>query len=678
MNPTTSALSRFQPTPARRLRLAALLAGICLAATGRTHETGSPRSLADLAFEDLLDFSVTSVSKKQTTLRNSPAAISVITPEETRRLGITTLAEALRLAPGMNVARINANKWAVSARGFNGQFANKLLVLVDGRAVYTPTFGGVYWDVQDVMMEDLDQIEVIRGPGATLWGANAVNGVINISTKGAKETQGLLVSTAVGTEDRPRVSVRYGGALSPRVFYRVYATHYQRDGLVDPTGAPTPDDWDAFRTGFRLDGEADAVTRFSLIGNYHTGHAGEYKQRASLTPPHSVQFIGNGLNRGANLVARWTRDLGAGSQVSVQTFYDRFDQNVGENLNQESRETFDVEAQHRFPLGSRQDIVWGAGARQSRDDLPSNFGVSWTPGQERSTLLNAFVQDEIVVLPRRLHVILGSKFEHRNFTGFEAQPSARVLWTPAERQTVWAAASRAVRTPSRFERTARVNAAAFRPSPVGPPFLVSLFGNPKLDSEKLSSLEFGYRIDPNRDLTLEAAVFYNRYDDLLGFVAGPSRMEQEPAPAHMLVSPSVMANAGQARTRGVELSGRWRVTSRWSLASTYSLLRMHVRPDVSEEGKSPRHQVQLRSQLDLPGHFDLNAVASYVSGLPAFKIPSYASLDLGVRWRPIQTLECGIWGRNLLDPQRPEMTTNSTSLRTEVPRGIVGRVTWSF
>lgn len=641
----------------------------------------SARSLADLSIEQLMNESVTSVSKKETKLNQSPAAISVITQEDIRRSGLTSLPELLRTVPGLDVARINANQWAVSSRGFNHQYANKLLVLVDGRAVYTPSFGGVFWNAQDLVLADLDRIEVIRGPGATLWGANAVNGVINIITKSAKDTQGGLITTTVGTEDQPSTAIRYGGQLGTNLFYRAYVKYFNRDGLVDSTGKSAPDDWNSIRGGVRLDWEPSPENQFTLQGDYYSSEAGVNIQQPSQTAPFSQSMNLVAHNSGGNVLGRWTRSFSETSQLTLQTYYDRLKQDDG--LETLSQDTYDIDLQHRFALGTRNDIVWGAGYRLTSMRLAPSFFAALNPASRQLQLWNAFVQDDITLAPDRLHLTLGSKFEHNDLTGLEIQPSARLLWTPSERQTVWAAASRAVRTPSLAERDIRVNVAAF-PLPFPPGAgLVSVFGNPNAEAEELISYELGYRIEPAKRLSLDAAIFYNVYDGLLAPVADPPRFEASPAPPHVLI-PSTFQNSQAGETYGAELTARWRVTDLWRLTGSYTWLGMRLRPDRASEAESPQQQFQLRSDLNLSHHFELNGAAYFVDRVSpqtsAGRVPvsSYVRLDLGVTWRPTKSLEMGIWGQNLLDNQHPEFYSYRTTLRTEVPRGVLGTITWRF
>jgi iron complex outermembrane receptor protein len=640
------------------------------------------RSFADLSIEELMNESVTSVSKKETKLSQSPAAISVITQEDIRRSGLTSIPELLRTVPGLSVARINGNQWAIGSRGFNSQYANKLLVLVDGRAVYTPTFGGVFWNAQDVVLEDVDRIEVIRGPGATLWGANAVNGVINITTKSARETPGGMISTSFGTEDQPSTTVRYGGQLATNLHYRAYVKYFNRDGLVDSSGQSTPDDWRALRGGMRLDWEPSTENTLTLQGDYYGNAVGANFQEPDLTAPGlSRSEDRTAHNQGGNVLARWTHHFSGTSQISVQSYFDHVQQNDG--LSTLSQDTYDLDLQHRFALGTRHDIVWGAGYRHAGIEVTPSFFVTATPEEQELSLYNVFLQDEITLWPDRLRLTLGSKFEHNEYTGLEIQPSGRLLWTPTERQTVWAAVSRSVRTPTILDRNARVNLAAFQASPSDPPVLVSLFGNPRIKAEELISYELGHRIELTKRLSFDVAGFYNVYDDLMAYVPGTPRPESEPEPAHVL-SPRTARNSQYGETYGAELSARWHVMEHWRLVGSYSWLHMRLRPDEADEGDSPQHQFQIRSYVDLPYHLELNGALYFVdqtssdSGQVRTTVPSYVRLDLGVTWRPTPTLELGIWGQNLLDDRHPEFNSLRTTLRTEVPRGVMGKITWRF
>ncbi len=663
--------------PPRRAKIRRGFPGIALsslflgaffsAALAVAHATDSA-ALADLSLEELMNESVTSVSKKATRLDESPAAITVISNDDIRRLGITSIPEALRLVPGMDVARITANRWAVSARGFNTEFAGKLLVLIDGRSVYNPSFSGVFWDAQDLVLEDLDRIEVIRGPGAALWGANAVNGVVNIITKGAKETQGMLFSSVVGTEEQPSTSLRYGGQLGPHLFYRAYLKYFNRAGFVDSEGRDAHDAWNSARGGFRLDWEPFKTDSVTLQGDYYRSEIGGRFVVAELTPPFSKVLDRTSSNMGANVLGRWTHRFSESSQLTIQSFYDH---STHQTVASEINDVADLDIQHRFALGSRNDIVWGLGYRHSVNEIPRSSILLVTPRRRAFNLYTAFLQDQITLVSKRLSLILGSKFEHNDYTGFEIQPNGRLLWTPDDKQTFWAGVSRAVRTPSRVETTRRYSLAAFQPSPFAPPVEVVSFGNPGQTSEIVLSYELGYRVRPVRQLSLDLAAFYNVYDRLIDPNGIPGELRFE---GDRFVQPINGGNTQSGESYGVELSVQWKVTERWRLISDYSWLKLQLRPEEIEEKGSPQQQFRLRSYLDRSVAY----VDRIVENTTGQAIPAYVRADIGLVWRPRENLEVGIWGQNLLDNRHPEFGDIFASSPVEVPRSVLGRITWRF
>jgi iron complex outermembrane receptor protein len=629
----------------------------------------------------LVNVKVTSVAKEQTDLFSSPAAISVVTADDIRRLGITSLPEALRLVPGMDVAQINANEWAVSARGFNGEFGRDLLVLVDGRTVYTPSSAGVFWNSQDVVMEDLDRIEVIRGPGATLWGANAVNGVINITSKSAKETQGLLVSSSVGSVDQDSATVRYGGELASNLYYRVYAKRSDVSDLNDSYEKSAGDAWNSTQGGFRSDWEPPSQNVLTLQGDYYYDEVGTPTDRVSLAPPSVLLITPTEYNQRGNILGRWTRNVSDSAQWTLQAYFDHVEQGTGFGTLEQN--TYDIALQDRFSLGSWNDFVWGTGYRyQAVEDTPS-FELTWTPETQHIRLFNIFGQDDIQVVPDRLHLILGNKFEDNSLVQWEVEPNGRLLWTPAENQSVWAAVSRAARTPSLFELDGQLNVAAFQPPSPSPPALATIYGAQNLTAEKLLAYEVGYRVAPTRNLSFDITGFYNVYENLIVPVANPTVIQTSPSPTHLLVSSTYM-NAGSGDTYGVELSSQWRVLEYWRLTASYSWLGTRLTP-VSDYPQSPRQQFQVRSYLNLPYHLQLNGAIYVVDrstapapGTAFDDIPSYVRADLGLLWSPRQWLEVGIWGANLLQNQHVEFASQETPALTEIPRSVLAKVTVRF
>ncbi|HEY8963531.1 MAG TPA: TonB-dependent receptor, partial [Alphaproteobacteria bacterium] len=446
---------------------------------------------------------IISVSKRPATLADVPAAVSIVTAEDIQRSGVTTIPDALRLVPGVNVAQADSNSWAVSIRGFNSVLANKLLVMIDGRTIYNPVFGGTFWEAHDLVMEDIERIEVVRGPGGTLWGANAVNGVINIITKRAQDTQGNLVSTLYGNEEKGTLSMRHGGSFAEDGYYRLYAKGFNRDSFKDPDGGDAYDEWDGYRTGFRVDrGE-----NFTLQGDVYRLQENQFRNESFLVAPVSILRRQHLKYEGANLLGRWQGKRDDGSSVSVQTYLDWTRRNEPYNF-VDNRTIFDIEAQYNWPIMGRHEIIGGAGYRFAADNEEITRNTSFDPLGRRDSLYSAFIQDKIELAPDRWYLTLGSKFEHNEYSGFEIQPSARLQYQPDDHQTWWAAVSRAVRTPTPIEEdltstlaTAVNVRAAFVP-------------NDDFKSEVLNAYELGYRNQITPTLSADVATFFNVYDHL--------------------------------------------------------------------------------------------------------------------------------------------------------------------
>src|SRR6266699_2484086 len=453
--------------------LSVLLAGSTVAQNSR-----NVPDVTAMSMEDLMNLQVTSVSKHTQKVADAAAAIVVITQEDIRRSGATSIPEALRLAPGLEVARIDQNKWAIGSRGFNGRFDNKLLVLIDGRSVYTPLFSGVYWNVQDVMLEDVDRIEVIRGPGATLWGANAVDGVINVITKKAKATQSAVVTAGAGTEERAAGGVRYGGKLGDNTYYRAYTKYFDWGPSAYPSGMTAHDGWDALRGGFRADWTPAGANSLTLQGDTYRSRFDETLTVASLSAPYSNTFPNDGKYSGGNILGRWNH-TSEGSSMSLQMYYDNTTI-TDHSLFGDHQNIFDIDFQHGFHTGDSQQFVWGFGYRSIRDKNDPSFTVSLQPNQVTLNQFSTFLQDEISLVDNRLQITLGSKFERNEFTGFEIEPNARLLWNLTPNQSIWTAVSRAVRTPALTEEGLRLNSAVIPPgAPSNPtpfPAVIAVFG----------------------------------------------------------------------------------------------------------------------------------------------------------------------------------------------------------
>lgn len=658
---------------------------LCLASIAVTALAQKPGTdLTTASLEDLMDLKVTSVSKKEETLFQTAAAIYVITQEDIRRSGMTSIPELLRMVPGLSVARIDGNKWAISARGFNSRFANKLLVLIDGRSVYTPLFSGVIWETKDLMLEDVERIEVVRGPGATLWGANAVNGVINIITKHTKDTTGGLMTVGSGSEEQGFGSLRFGGKLGENAYYRLYAKYFNRGKSVDFSGRPANDRWDALRGGFRIDWQKSEKDLLTLHGDIYGGDAGQGITLLSVLPPFT-RTIDDRINfSGGNVNARWKRVTSDRSDLAFQVYYDRTKRE--EAYFGEGRDTFNVEFQKHLVVGNRQDMIWGFGYRATSDHLANRPSSSFIPDSQTDTLFSGFWQDELVLKPARLRLTIGSKVEHNNYTGFEVEPNVRLLWTPREHHTVWAAVSRSVRTPARIEESIQSLYQVF-PGAEGIPNAVTVFGNRAFKSETLAAFELGYRVRPTDKLSLDVTTFYNSYRHLRTAVPGIPFFSATPSPPRVVI-PLVLSNQLLGESYGSEVSANWAVMNNWKLTTSYSFLRiqLHAYPGVllpvtstEEEGTSPRHQVQFHSFVKLPHNLEFDTALYRVNRLLTGSIPGYTRLDTRFGWRLTESIDLSIGLQNLLARRHPEFgVTSLGETLTQSERGIYGKLTWRF
>lgn len=605
-----------------------------------------------------LEQEVTTVTGQQSTVRMSAAAVFVVTQEMIRRSGARSIPEVLRMVPGLQVARVNSHQWAITSRGFNtniaGLFAtnNKLLVLIDGRTVYTPFFNGTYWDVQDVLLEDIDRVEVIRGPGATIWGANAVNGVINVITKPASDTQGGLVQAGGGTEERGFASARVGGRSGENLHYRVYGKWFERDASLNTVG-PQFDDWRQGRGGFRIDWTPNCCDTLTLQGDIYEGRNG------LLTPLTRDERV-----RGGNILGRWTRTFDEDHDVTLQFYYDRADRFNNIGIVDQEIGTYDIDFRHHFRLGCRHNIIWGLSYRSVHDRLASSNPILFfEPPRRNFDTVSGFVQDEITLLDDELFLTLGTKLLDNDFTDVEVQPSARLLWSPEPSRAYWAAFSRAVRTPSRVEHDLRIVQGAV---PV-----ISL--TPDFRSEELLAYELGYREQPIEWFSWDLALFYNRYENLGSFASTP------PIPPGL---PIVNTNDNRGEGYGFEVSAQADITPCWRLQGWYSFLQLQIHPGPralpnnptaageDTEGSSPHSQFFLMSSHDLRDDVEFDAIGRYVDELPFQDVPAYVALDLRLAWRPTCCSEISVVGQNLLDAEHPEFGGNN-----QIQRGVYGMFT---
>ncbi|MBI5937133.1 MAG: TonB-dependent receptor [Betaproteobacteria bacterium] len=655
---------------------------------------GAGADLGNFSLEELGNLQVTSVSRKEQRFNDTAAALFVITNEDIRRSGATSLPDVLRMVPGLQVGRIGNDRWAVSARGFAGRFANKLLVQVDGRSVYSPLFSGVFWEVQDMVLDDIERIEVIRGPGAALWGANAVNGIINIITKRSEDTQGVLAQVGAGTLETGFATLRYGGQVDADTQYRVYARGYDRGDTVDVRGTRVDNESVSRHAGFRLDRRLDSDNRFTFSGDLHEVNSRDPIIQPSLTPPYWTTLVDSASNRGGHLLTRYDRTLGDGSQATLRAYVEGSE--IESITGTERRDTFDIDFQHRVLLSSRHDLVWGLNYRYSRDEItvPASAAVKFTPRNGHYRIASAFVHDEITLVPERLRLIAGAKLEHNSYTGMEPQPNLRLLWTPTSTSTVWGAWSRAVRTPARnsYGTSVDVNVlppnSAVNPTPLPALLRYSNVGS-ALVSEKIEALEIGYRAQLGARLAMDLTAFANRYSDLAtgGTDQSVPQVAMDPAPHLLVLIPG--DNNLSARTKGVEASLDWRPLDRWRLQASYALLHsefslasmdpIRISDAQGQKGRAPENQFSLRSQFDLSPKHQFDLWLRHVSRVSYGDIPAYTTLDARYGWRPSKNFDLSLVGQNLLDERHPEFAMDfNLGQLIEVPRGVFLRATWKM
>ncbi len=651
-----------------------LCAGHAVASQDLTASTGA---LKRLSIEELMDIEVTSVSRFAETLSSAAAAVGVVTNEDIRRSGATTVPEALRGIPGLHIARRNANSWAVSSRAFSSINSEKLLVLSDTRSIYTPLFSGVQWDVQDYLMQDIGRIEVIRGPGASLWGANAVNGVINITTRHARDTQGAFVSGTLGTEESS-AAARYGGEFGESGYFRVFGQYSDRDATFRP-GATSSDDWRLGHAGFRADWDASDSDALTLQADLYRANIGQLAPAVTIIgrpgPTGNLEVHASG----GNVLGRWRRQLGADSDLQVRAYVDRThrdDPSFHDDL-----DTFDLDVQHRFLLAASHEIVWGLNYRYTDNSNRGKLIFAVEPQEAHDQLFGGFVQDQIA-LSDALRLTLGTKLEHNDFSGFEVQPSVRLAWDIAPRQSAWAAVSRAVRVPTRLERDIAIEVTPPGTNPRG-----VLLGNDDFEAEELIAYELGYRWQPLDALALDLALFHNRYEGLASLEIGAPALDSGTG---VVTFPIVNLNLTDARSRGVEALAAWSPRENWRLVASYSYIHLDMRPHGQDqnrgaflEGTTPRHQISLRSLLDLPSDWQLDAHLRHSTQLerqPELPtgpgIDAYTELDVRLGWRASERLELALVGQNLLHDHHTEFGTPAA--RGEIERSVYGKITWQF
>ena len=641
-----------------------------------------PSDLAEMSIEQLMQIKVISAGKKEQPLVDTAAAVYVITQEETRRSGVTSVPEALRLAPGVQVARISANSWAITIRGFNYRYADKLLVLLDGRTVYSPIFGGVFWEIRDLMLEDVERIEVIRGPGGTMWGTNAMNGVINIITKRARDTQGGLATAAGGSQAYTSGAARYGALAGKGFAYRLYG-RYSRLGdssALQPPGAAAYDSWQLGQMGFvgEWQRRADALT---VSGDLFRALEQEVLPLPLLQPPYATGLKYDFTSRGGNLLARWEHQSSERSNFAIQAFYDRVDR--PSPVFATGSQVFDIDFQHRRLLPARHELVWGLGFRASQSNTRGSYVMELNPSRLTLFTVNGFFQDEIAVLPSHLWATVGTKLEYNEYTGSELQPNFRLRWKPHREHTLWAAVSRAITIPNDFQVLARRLEATF-PGPAGMLGGVVLMGSRDLQEQSLLAYEFGYRAQPSPNTAFDVAGFYNIYHDFINAWPGQPLIDPSGPPPQFVI-PAYFRNNTATRTYGAEFSASQALVPVWKFSASYTWLVIRPYPldDPWEApfraGDSPRNQFQVHSYLSLPHKVEFDTGLYYVSPLSAQFLPAYTRVDTRLGWRPSQGLEFSLGLQNLLQPRHVEFISPSEwGQHAQVGRSAYGKITWRF
>ena len=627
---------------------------------------------------NIFDTQIFSLSKKKENSFDAPSATYILTSEEIRRSGATSIPESLRLVPGLQVARIDGNKWAISARGFNGQFSNKLLVMIDGRTIYTPVFSGVLWDIQDYVLEDIDRIEVVRGPGGTIWGANAVNGVINIITKSAVQTQGSYVSQIIGNQDRSISEVRYGGKTASQDAYRLYAKKAVRDGLEKKGGSMTHNDGNTQnRAGFKYDITSIKDSTISLHGDTYEGRAQNYFSGAPLNYQNDKD------SRGGNIAVNWDKRLSKKSNFTLSSYvdYDQFSMPVFRR----SAKTYDIDFQHFYDFSSENQFSWGTGYRRINDHIkptPVSSGLvifNYNPKSMNSYIYSAFVQDKIGIIADKLYLTVGSKFLKNNFTGFEIQPNAKLAYYPTRNQTVWASVSRAVRTPTRNEDGLNLAGGAQQ-------------GNTSYSSETLVAYELGYRIKPSRKVTVDASTFVNQYSSLRTFDTVPTGRSAN--------------NNAYGESYGFELSTKWQTTNDLKLEASYDFLKTDIHLNrastdatgssslqMATEGQSPRNQFKIKSFYNITPKLEFDNILYYVSGLPTANavanpstgvittgpgIPSYFRLDTRLGYLVTKNLDLSVGLQDILNQTHTEFKAATFNTPTQMGRTYYFKLAWQY
>lgn len=655
-----------------------IVAGFFYLGSISAHSSEALLDITGTTLSELMNMKISSLSKRSERFLDAPASVFVITGDEIRRSGVTSIPEALRLAPGVEVARRNANSWKISIRGFNNDIANKLLVLIDGRSSYSPLYAGVFWDVQDTLLEDIARIEVISGPGGTLWGANAVNGVINIITKSSKDTVGGFTEQGAGKEELAIASVRYGGKISENATARAYVKYNKRDNTEINGSEEAYDQTQKGQGGFRIDWD-NAVNTYTFQGDVYSGDAqGLFINDFTLGTLPGPSYEDRLEISGANLLGRWEHKFSRFNSMRLQSYLDYTSRDVP-GAYKEERHSFDIDFQNNILLGRIHNLVWGVGTRVTRDDIVSTLFSRFEPENETDRTFSTFIQDKITVWEDRFFITLGSKFEHNDYSGNEVQPNARFSWTPDSDQIYWASISKAVRIPSRLDRDLQLNVPLQDPSNASPIY-VTVNGNKEFDSEELIAHETGWRSQIHESLSIELALFYNEYDHIQ--TIEPESPVINTAPIFYVVLPNHIANGMKGYSSGGTLVLQWQPREHWRVRFQSGYLDFNLNSKAGSTdrnrleivGDSPRTQHALHSFVDFHNNVSLYTGIRYVADLERHDISDYKALDTSISWTLQRKMTMSLTLQNL-NGDHVEYFEGGTN---EMERRIYAKVDYRF
>ncbi len=646
---------------------------------GLSPAKGQTIDLTELAIEDLLDIEVTSVSRHEQKLSRAASAVYVITHDDIRRSGVTTIPDALRMAPGVYVAQFGASQWAVSVRGFSGRFSDKLLVMVDGRSVYNPLFSGVYWDAVDVPLEDIDRIEVVRGPGGAVWCSNAVNGVVNIITRNAAETQGSLLVSGFGNREGSFTTARHGGSQGS-THYRMFSKLFSRRPQLLASGEPGYDEWAALRGGFRVDWTGKDGDSLMVSGDvYHLDADGAFYHPVA-EPPYEAFQLDEEHTFGGHALARWSRPWSERSRGTLQVYHDRYSRRSA-IIRQKFVESNDFDYQHEFDVSNRHRLMLGGGFRLNRDSLDGSDLVSFQPSRRNTQVWQMFLNDDFWLVEDKLRLTVGGKLEHNSYTGWQAQPSVSLLWDRGNNEALWASISRAVSLPSRINNDVR-NLAAIVPGAGGQPVRIEFIGRRDVSAEALVAVEAGYRRKLGRKVSLDLALFRHSYSRLRVLEPGDVFPDQS-LPGSPLVAPLFLANQGEADSIGLETALSWNAHKRVGFQAGYSFLQLDDRTKTSPLSIgviAPRHLLHGRANVRLPWGLEWSPSYYFVDSTlqTATFVPAYHRVDSRLAWKRTDRWEISLGLQGLLDDRRIEGDSESLNVPQEIGRSVYGKITYQF